>query len=32
MDNTQLLHIKACQHIQKEQTEIKNSLFNNEYE
>ena len=29
MDNTQLLRIKACQRIQKEQREIKNSLFNN---
>ena len=32
MDNTQLLRIKACERIQKEQTEIKSSLFNNEYE
>ena len=32
MDNTQLLRIKACERIRKEQIEIKSSLFNNEYE
>ena len=29
MDNTQLLRIKACERIEKEQKEIKYSLFNN---